>query len=165
MENDNLLRVTRRFKRIQDFHFWRWRFCLSQKFSHSSMVVLIERFAKGNKLFFDYSNGPPSLWDYFFLVIWFTFGFCSELCEIFQTMVATLYLHLFTSSTPQFMPKPIVQQLETLNCQNPIVAIVAIEPINYLLFGFTNVIVVDHIFPRLSLNPSMLWCLYRMSKS
>ncbi len=23
MEHDNLLRVTRRFKRIQDFHFWR----------------------------------------------------------------------------------------------------------------------------------------------
>jgi hypothetical protein len=131
------------------------------KLSHSSMVVLIERFARHNKLFFDYNNGPPSLWDYFFLVIWFTFGFCSKLCEIVQTMVATLYLHLFTSSTPQFMPKPIVQQLETLNCQNPIVAIVAIEPINYLLFGFTNVIVVDHIFPMLSLNPSMLWCLYR----
>lgn len=129
------------------------------------MVVLIKRFARGNKLFFDYSNGPPSLWDYFFLVIWFTFGFSSKLCEIVQTMVVTLYLHLFTTSTPQFMPKPIVQQLETLNCQNPTVAIVAIEPINYLLFGFTNVIVVDHIFPRLSLNPSMLWCLYRMSKS
>jgi len=126
---------------------------------------LIERFAKCNKLFFDYSNGPPSLWDYFFLVVWFTFGFCSKLCEIVQTMVATLYLHLFTSSTLQFMPKPIVQQLEILNCQNPIVAIVAIEPIDYSLFGFTNVIVVDHIFPRLSLNPSMLWCLYKMSKS
>jgi hypothetical protein len=56
------------------------------------------------------------------------------------------------------MPKPIVQQLEILNCQNPTVVIVAIEPIDYLLFGFTNVIVVDHIFP-------MLWCLYRMSKS
>jgi hypothetical protein len=80
-------------------------------------------------------------------------------------MVATLYLHLFTSSTPQFMPKPIVQQLEILNCQNPTVAIVAIEPNDYLLFGLTNVIVVDHIFLRLSLNPSMLWCLYRMSKS
>ncbi len=165
MEHDNLLRVTRRFKRIQDFHFWRWRFCLSQNFSHSSMVGWIERFAKGNKLFFDYNNGPPSL------------GTISSWSFGLHLVFVPNYVRLskpwsqpctFTCSHLQHLnlcQKPIVQQLKTLNCQNPIVAIVAIEPINYLLFGFTNVIVVDHIFPRLSLNPSMLWCFYRMSKS
>ncbi len=100
MEHDNLLKVTRRFKRIKNFHFWRWRFCLSQNFSHSSMVVWIERFAKGNKLFFDYSNGPPSLGTIplgHLVYIWFLFQIMWDCLNHGRHLVPSL-VHIFNTS-------------------------------------------------------------------
>ncbi len=97
--------------------------------------------------------------------MWSTLGFLLKLCEVLKTIVATLLAQLVTPIHPKnfFESKTIAHQANVSPCKNLMLAIH--EHVGNLIPSFTNVIVIDQIFPCLPLNPSNCWCFYRMNKT
>jgi hypothetical protein len=153
------------------------------KFSPTyTKIALVAWGTKEKEKFFYYLTQNLSFWQTFFLLLWSFFACCHKGCNFFQTLIGGLLKEslkqidfealILETKDLVFFPK-----IKYLSPPSQTLKIVPYTPNpkpskqchshekpkeypKHLFLPLTNAFMIEHIFPKLPLDPSMMWQLH-----